>query len=135
MNPNEVTEAVTAEQTAELPVLPIRFVPADLYTTFRAEFAIEEGDIIFHFYVTDAINKLPNPWKYWLELFPKCLSDNAERYFNTVFPRLKAAYTEEKGSWWMRAFGFGKLLDPHRFAHRFLDLLDEALDSEMSKAM
>lgn len=130
-----MTEAVTEEQAAELPVLPIRFIPADVYTTFRGEFAVSEGDIIFHFFVTDEIQKLGNSKKYWLELFPKCLSDNAERFFSAKSPRLKAAYTEEQASWWMRAYGFGKLLDPYRLTHRFFDVLDEALDSEMPKAM
>ena len=134
LSPTEVTGAVTEEQSVDLPVLPMVFTAVEGYTTFKAELAIAEGDIIFHFYVTDEIQKLPNPKKYWLELFPKALSESAEQYFNVTFPRLKAAYTEEKASWWMRAFGFGRLLDPHKFAYRFFDVLDEALDMEMPKA-
>jgi hypothetical protein len=130
---------VTGEQKAdgapiELPVLPIKFIQITEYTTFRAEVAITDGDIVFHFYANEEINKLPDPRKYWLELFPNALSSTAEVYFNATFPRLKAAYTEEQASWWMRAFGFGKLLDPHRFAYKFFDVLDAALDGEMPKA-
>ena len=55
----------------------------------------------------------------------------AEEYFQATYPRLKAAYTEEQASWWMRAYGFGQLLDPHKFAYGFFDKLDEALDAAL----
>lgn len=118
----------------DLPVLPLSFIPIDDYTTFRAEFAITEGDIVYHFFVTDEVQKLPNPKKYWFELFPQALSEVADKHFNATFPRLKAAYTEEQASWWMRAYGFGKVLDPHRFSYKFFDALDSALDAAMPKA-
>lgn len=139
LSPEKVTSVVTGEQTVdgdpiELPVLPIKFIQITEYTTFRAEVAITDGDIVFHFYANDDINNLPNPSKYWLDLFPNALSAVAEKYFNATFPRLKAAYTEEQASWWMRAFGFGRLLDPHKSAYKFFDVLDAALDGEMPKA-
>lgn len=139
LSPEKVTSLVMGDQTVDgapvdLPVLPLMFIAIDGYTTFRAEMAITEGDIVFHFYPTDEVQKLPKANHYWRELFPNALSAVSEEYFKVTFPRLKAAYTEEKASWWMRAFGFGKLLDPHKFAYRFFDVLDAALDGEMDKA-
>jgi hypothetical protein len=118
----------------DLPVLPLTFIAIDGYTTFRAEFAITEGDLVFHFFVTDEVQALQSPKKYWHELFPQALSDVADKHFNVTFPRLKAAYTPEQASWWMRAVGFGKVLDPHRFSYKFFDALDSALDAAMPKA-
>ena len=97
-------------------------------TTFAAEVAVTEGDFVYHFYVTDEVNKGPDPKQYWLELFPKVLEATSKEYFKADFPRLKAAYTEEKASWWMRAYGFGRVLDPHKMALQFCDALDKALE-------
>jgi hypothetical protein len=129
-----VTSTVASEQVAELPVLPLTFIPIKDYTTYAAELAVTEGDLVFHFYVTDEINALPDPHKYWLEIFPEVLERTAKEYFKAEFPRLKAAYTEEKASWWLRAFGFGLVLDPHKFSYQFLDALDRALDGATAKA-
>lgn len=118
----------------DLPVLPINFIPIDDYTTYRAEFAIVEGDIVYHFFVTEEVQKLPDPQKYWFESFPNALQEVADKHFKVTFPRLKAAYTPEQASWWMRAFGFGKLLDPHRFSYKFFDALDAALDAATNKS-
>lgn len=125
-------EAVIAD--GDLPVLPLSFIPIEDYTTYRAEFAITEGDIVFHFFVTEEVQKLPDPQKYWYEVFPNALAEVADAHFRVGFPRLRAAYTPEQASWWMRAGGFGKVLDPHRFSYKFFDALDAALDKEMPKA-
>jgi len=131
--PPEATAKLQAE--GDLPVLPLQFIPITEYTTFRAELAIADGDLIFHFYVTAEVNvrQAPTPLKYWMELFPAVLESMAKTYFNADFPRLKAAYTEEHASWWFRAFGFGHVLDPHKFAYDFLEKLDAALDEAISK--
>ena len=42
-------------------VLPLQFTRVLDYTTFAAEFAIKDGDLVFHFFVTDEVNELPNP--------------------------------------------------------------------------
>lgn len=112
-------------------MLPIRFQVVDSYTTFAAEYAVSDGDIIFHFYPTLEVQKLAEPKKYWLEKFPETLDRVAQEHFQAQFPRLKAAYTEEKASWWMRAFGFGMVLEPHQLTHNFFDKLDQTLDLDL----
>jgi hypothetical protein len=119
---------VEGEQKGVLPVLPLVFTRVTDYTTFAAEFAITEGDLVFHFYATEEVNQRPDPRQYWLELFPSVLERVSQEYFKATFPRLQAAYTEEKASWWMRAKGFGLLLMPHEFCYKFFDSFDEALD-------
>jgi hypothetical protein len=129
LTPRQVTKTVEGEQTAgTLPVLPLIFTTVNDYTTYAAEFAITEGDLVFHFYATDEVNQRRDPRGYWLEAFPAVMERVAKDYFKADFPRLKAAYTEEKASWWMRAKGFGQVLDPHKFTYKFLDELDSALD-------
>jgi hypothetical protein len=133
LTPKQVSKTVEDEQTAEMPVLPIHFIRLEDYTTYVAELAVTEGDLVFHFYVTDEVNALPDAKTYWLESFPQILEATSKAYFKAEWPRLKAAYTEEKASWWMRAFGFGHLLEAHKFAYAFLDELDRALDTVMPK--
>ena len=134
LTPKQVNSTVEGEQVAELPVLPIQFMPVKDLTTFAAEVAVTEGDFVYHFYVTDEVNKGPDPRAYWLELFPSVLEKTAQEYFKADFPRLKAAYTEEKASWWLRAFGFGLVLEPHKMALSFCDALDAALDAATSSS-
>jgi hypothetical protein len=132
-NPVQTDPARQALETEEpsLPVLPIQFIPIREYTTFAAEVAVTDGDLVYHFYVTDEVNALSQPNKYWLETFPRVLDQVARAYFNAEFPSLKAAYTEEKASWWLRAFGFGMVLNPHKRAYGLFDLLDAALETEI----
>jgi hypothetical protein len=125
---------IESEAKGTLPVLPLHFIQCTDYTTFALEFAITEGDIVFHFYVTDEINALPDPTTYWKETFPNTLSTCVESYFKATYPRIKAAYTEEKASWWMRAYGFGHVLDPHLFVYKFLDEFDAALDGAVKSS-
>lgn len=131
----EVQEITETEGLAKKPheVLPLQFIRVSDYTTFEAEIAILDGDIVFHFYVTPEVNKGSNPKLYWLQLFPVVLSEVAQVHFNATFPQLKAAYTEEKASWWMRAFGKGMVLDPHRYAYAFLERLDGALEEGQAR--
>jgi hypothetical protein len=129
LSPNQVTSTVEGEQKGTLPVQAIQFMPVTDLTTFAAEVAVTEGDLVYHFFVTQEVNALPDARKYWLELFPEVLEKTAQEYFKADFPRLKAAYTEEQASWWLRAFGFGHVLDPHKLALSFCDALDAALDA------
>jgi hypothetical protein len=124
LNPRDL---VIAEGTK--PVQPIVFTPYTDFTTFSAEVAVKDGDLVFHFYVTDEVNKGPDPRKYWLELFPTVLEKTAKDYFKADFPQLKAAYTEEKASWWLEAKGFGMKLSPYTLAERFFDRLDAELEA------
>ena len=136
LSPSQVSSTVESEQSVELPVLPLTFIPINEYTTYRGEVAITEGDLVFHFFITEEANERSNPAPklYWLEIFPSVLQDVSQHYFNAKFPRLKAAYTEEQASWWLRAFGFGQVLDPHKFAYKFLEALDAALDRAITSS-
>jgi len=129
LSSRQVTSTVTSEQRAEMPVAALQFMPVRDLTTFAAEVAITDGDFVYHFYATEEVNKGPDPQEYWLKLFPEVLQKTAQEYFKADYPRLKAAYTAEQASWWMRAFGFGRVLDPHKMALGFCDALDKALDS------
>lgn len=133
---HQVTSTVEGEQQAVLPVMGLNFIDISEYTTFRAELAVTEGDLVFHFYPTEEVHALknPTPAKYWKELFPSVLEPVAKSYFNADEARLKAAYTEEQTSWWLRGFGFGHVLDPHKFAYGFLAALDAALDGVITRA-
>lgn len=121
----------------------LAFQEVNDYTTFKAEFAMEAGDMIFHFYKTPEIRSLPNPRGYWAEVFPSVLEPVAKKAFDADYPRLKAQHvydeeqphspTEPLDSWWFRAYGFGHRLDPHSVAYRFLDALDAALDEAIVK--
>lgn len=106
---------------------PLLFTKVSDYTLFDAEYAVEGDDLIFHFFVTDEVNKMENAKKYWLEVFPRVLELSAISYFDAKFPRLKAAYTEENASWWMRFYG-SSALDPAGFAEGFFPKLDEGLE-------
>ena len=123
-----------------LPVLPLQFIKVEDLTTFAAEVAISDGDAIYHFYVTKEVNELPRwkdrtvsvqPRRYWAELFPELLEKTARQYFDCDEKRLKAAYTAEKASWWLRAKGAGHKLNPQGFALGFCDALDAALEGSM----
>ena len=129
LNPREL---VMAEGTK--PVQPILFTQYTDFTTFSAEVAVKDGSLVFHFYATDEVNKSPDPHEYWLKVFPRVLDETARDFFKADFPTLKAAYTEEKASWWLEAKGFGMKLAPYTLAERFFDRLDAALDPTLHGA-
>ena len=125
----QVTDAVASDQNDVHGVAAMQFTQVNDYTTFRAEFAVTAGDIVFHFFETAEVQALSARNIYWETVFAKELEAVAVRVFNADSTRLRAAYTDELRSWWLRAYGFGHLLDPHRLVYRFLDALDEALDA------
>ena len=102
------------------------------YTTMRAEYTWKDGNLIFHFFLPGPSGgmRLLDEKGYWKDTFPNCLSEEAEEYFDCSFPRLKAAYTEELKSWWMKAENFDTM-DQKQFAERFLDKLDKRLEKEL----
>lgn len=116
------------------------------YTTFKGEFAVEAGDIIFHFFKTPEILAWTpeQQRRYWAEIFAATLEKVAMAHSGCTADsgRLKAQHTyddespyskaEPLDAWWFRAFGFGHLLDPHKWALRFCELLDEGLDAALA---
>jgi hypothetical protein len=120
-------EVLTRE--TDLPVQTLHFHKVDGYTTFSAEFAFEDNDIVFHFFQTAESRQ--GGERYWKEAFPAELEKVAMGFFAAGPPRLQATYVEdfELDSWWLRAFGFADVLDPDARARRFLALLDGALDA------
>jgi len=136
MSPEEMKK--WNENQPNLSAVQLSFIPIDGYTTFRAEFAMEAGDIIFHFFKTPEIEALgDNTRKYWAEVFPKVLEQVCVKSFAVAADsgRLKAQHVWDQemdlDSWWFRAYGFGHLLDPHRVSLRFLEALDEGLDAAL----
>lgn len=116
------------------------------YTTFKAEFAIEAGDIIFHFFKTpEVLAWTPEQQRhYWGDIFAKVLEETALKHSGCTIDsgRLKGQHIydddppyssqEPLDSWWFRAYGFGQLLGPHKWALRFCELLDEGLEAALA---
>lgn len=114
-----------------------KFISWD-YRSFKADFAVVNGDIIIQFYLPAWIPSLVGDLKkadprvqaawsaYWLEAFPAQLSPQAKEYFHADVPRLVAKYTEEVASWWFRAQGFGSVMNPQGLVAGFLLKFDQA---------
>lgn len=126
----EAFGSTSAALGAEAP----EFTSVDLYTTFKAEYAVIGADLIFHFFATEEVNKLPDPWRYWKRSFPDALQVVATEHFGSSYPRIKAAYSEDLASWWLRANGYEQIMDLNDYAKRFLAKLDAALDSAVRGA-
>lgn len=112
---------------AEYGVAALQFTKVRDYTTFDAEYAVVGDDIVFHFFLPDDQTQVDAHSSYWLKQFPGALEQVAQSYWEATYPRLKAAYTEELSSWWLRCYGFANNGDPELRAQRFLEKLDEAL--------
>ena len=100
------------------------------FTTFLAEYAFKDGNIVVHFFQTQEIHGSDRAKRdrYWLQVFPMVLSDTAEAHFDATQPRIFAEYVPEMTSWYFQANGFATRLDPSGFLMKFLEKLDEALD-------
>jgi len=114
-----------------------KFKPVDLYTTFKAEYFLDDGDYIIHFFLPNRAAEDSSPLTaqegyYWSQLFPQVLSDTAEDYFKATKPRVMAQYVPEVLSWYMRANGFGQRLDPDGYLERFFKRLDENIDAAVA---
>jgi hypothetical protein len=116
------TDRIDAEPAAAAE--PIVFTRAT-FGAFEAEYAVTAGDLIVHFFRG---REAPSGG-WWLEAFPAALEDVAVAYFQAGPPRLAAAHVEDFGidSWWLRARGFGLVLDPEALAIRLFERLDRAL--------
>lgn len=111
-------------------VSPLEFTRDKTYTTFEAEHAFAGDDIVFHFFRTPENGSE----KYWQDIFPDALSEVAQEVFQAGYPRLKAAFTRETDSWWMRANSFASIGLPDERVKRFYQNLDQALEARNSKA-
>jgi len=127
-------ETRTLAAETDIPIRGIEFVKASGYTTFDCEFSITQGDLVFHFFLSPEMQRwsAASQRAYWGEVVPRVLEEVAKSTFNAEFPRLQAQHVYEPdmgiNSWWLRAYGFGHLLDPHALVYRFLDALDAGLD-------
>lgn len=104
---------------------PIVFARAAHFDAFDAEYAVTAGDLVVHFFAPP--DAPAGGW--WTETFPAALEEIATDYFQAGPPRLAAAHVEDLGidSWWLRARGFGLVLDPDALAAGFFERLDRAL--------
>jgi len=110
---------------SEQGVAALQFTKVKDYTTFDAEHASDGSDLIFHFFRTEE-NSSDN---YWKEIFPNALSEVAQAVFQAGYPRLRATYTREVDSWWLRADGFADEGLPEERILHFYKKLDQALDT------
>lgn len=124
-------------------------VPIDDFTTFRAELLIEDGDLVFHFFLAPEVFARAQELQgdlhkkqllaleervkaYWLNAFPRSLDVVARNFFNAGPDRLEATYVEDfqLKSWWLKAKGFAlDGLSPELRARSFCAKLDQALDA------
>ena len=132
-------EDLQKEQANIQGVAALGFIQVNDYTTFKCEFTIKEGDLVFHFNRTpEVMQREPlSREQYWKQTFPTCLERSAKKVFDCDFPRIMGQFIHEpklgiEESWWFRASGFGHLLDPHKKAYAFLDELDASLDAASS---
>lgn len=139
----EVRQDQALELIATAPMLGgvkdavIDFKKVEGYTTFLAEYAFTDGDIVVHFFPpreayifhNDRHRLSEESLLLWQRKFPQVLSPTAEEFFQATAPVLKAAYTAEMFSWWFKAAGFANRLEPEAYLLRFFDRLDAALDA------
>lgn len=114
----------------------VKFTKVEDYTTFLAEYAFIDGDIVVHFFlpreyyvqVADGYKPLDERLIWWQRAFPQVLSPVAEKYFAATFPVLMAQYVPEMTSWYFKAGGYARRLDPEAFLLQFFSYLDQAID-------
>ena len=125
----EERSTLEALQDVACGVQPLQFKKIETYTTFTAEYAFDHDDIVMHFFLP---KEREGDMTYWLQVFPMVLDPVARKYFQAEKPRLRASYTEEVESWWMRADGYKDLIDRAAYVERFFEKLDQALDTKSS---
>lgn len=115
----------------------IKFTEVKGFTTFLAEYAIQDDNYIVHFFppkeryvFANGKHQIHGPFLVkWQRTFPLVLDPIAQAYFGATSPRLQAAYTAEMFSWWFKAAGFASRLGPDEYLLRFFEKLDAALDA------
>lgn len=134
--PTSTTEtqatSLLQEQTDQA-VPTLLFTQVRDYTTFTAEHAFDGNDIVFHFFLTPEITPEQGGKEYWSVTFPEALSEVAQQVFQAGYPQLRAAFTAEQDSWWMRANGFAVVGIPEERVTSFYAELDQALDARNVK--
>lgn len=103
-------------------VQPVLFEQVPYVTRFRAEYALLDEDIVFHFFRHDGDTDA-----FWRDAFPHALDPVARAEFRAEYPQLAASYIPEVDSWWLRAYGFGALLAPEVLIEKFLKALDSSV--------
>lgn len=143
VNYDELKKGIQSEP--DLGIIPPRFLKVTAFTTFDAEYAVIEDDLVFHFFRSPEVRGRPDSDRYWHESFPAALDQQAQSYFKADQSRLSAAYTQEVDSWWLKAKGFRAVaegtglasLDPEAsvgtFVARFFEILDQALETTKIK--
>lgn len=110
-----------------------KFTKVDEYTTFAAEWVLQNGNIIVHFFLpSDFERGAQSKRVYWTMLFPIALDYVAQEVFAATAPRLQAKYTEELNSWWFRANKYDHIIDLKAFLRKFFDSLDAELEKALS---
>lgn len=104
------------------------FTAVNDYTTFFAEYDLIDGNVVIHFYPPKDTKVTK---EYWMVKFAESLDATAQEHFQATKPRLAAKYTEELGSWWFKAQGFGHIIDIDQYLMRFFEKLDAALDTHL----
>ena len=103
-----------------------KFKDVNSFTTFRAEYALIDDNIVVHFFLPPDFRGTVSFWK---DTFPTALASVAPEHFQAVQPRLVAAYTEEMKSWWLRARNYGHIIDLDAYMLKFFSDLDNEIDS------
>ena len=120
----------------------VEFTKVEDYTTFLAEFAFVDRDIVLHFFppreayvVAGEKLRVVDSYLLWFQRrFPEVLSPVAEEYFQATKPVVVAQYVPEMTSWWMRCGGFAARLEPEAFIRKFFALLDQRIDASSKVA-
>jgi len=96
---------------------------------FSAEHAVIGADLVYHFYLPQGVVESAGERveHYWRVRFASALDSQAQSYFQAGAPRLQAKYTEEMGSWWLRARGYADAVDPNGLALGLYRALEEQL--------
>lgn len=115
--PLSVGESVGTSADDPEPFSPIRFarLEKDLYI---AEVGKKGGDYVYHFYPSDKVKGI--------------FEDKMGDAFIAIFKKpeqIEAVYTEELGSWAVRARGFADTLWGDDLAIRVFDKLDSLLEN------
>lgn len=113
-----------------------KFTQVKDYTTFRAEHAIIDDDVVIHFFKPDQVKVSDD---YWKVQFADALSTVAQVHFQAAYPRLAAKFTEDDGignkidSWWFRARNYVHILNIDHYLEKFFDALDTVMDPRLPR--
>jgi hypothetical protein len=119
----------------------VKMTKVEDYTTFLAEYAFIDGDIVMHFFppieqyvkTDNGARLLDEHLLRWQRSFPQVLSPIAESYFSATRPVLMAQYVPEMTSWYFKAGGFARSLSPETLVLEFLARLDAAVDAAYAR--